>query len=171
MPNDRPNKNSSLMKPDFALEHRAGYDDIQHRPLLVCKRINFSTPDMLNIRDIVIGYFDAIGYWFARNFHAVLQCNRPLKLGSSITNLASRLLPSGIDFSSLTCAYSMDNLDKYCLDSMGLLVGTPTSCYFVPPGTQTTRRNMVFCQRLHINAREQEEQPLPVEARLSQIEA
>ena len=52
----------------------------------------------------------------------------------------------------------MDSLDKYCLDSMGLLTGTSTACYFVLLGTRTTRGNINFHQRPHINAREQEEQ-------------
>ncbi|KAH1107695.1 hypothetical protein J1N35_011463, partial [Gossypium stocksii] len=54
---------------------------------------------------------------------------------------------------------------------MGLLVGTPTASYFAPPSTRTTRGNMVFRQLSHFTTREQEEQPLTMEACLSQIEA
>lgn len=54
---------------------------------------------------------------------------------------------------------------------MCLLVGTPTACYFVPPGTRTACENMVFRQCPHFATREQEEQPLTVEDRLSQIGA
>ncbi|KAH1063404.1 hypothetical protein J1N35_028391 [Gossypium stocksii] len=54
---------------------------------------------------------------------------------------------------------------------MGLLTGTPTAFYFVPPGTRTTRGNMVFHQCPQPTSREQEDQPLTVEARLSRIEA
>ncbi|KAH1108003.1 hypothetical protein J1N35_011771 [Gossypium stocksii] len=65
----------------------------------------------------------------------------------------------------------MESLDKYCLDSMSLLDGTPTTCYFVPLGTRTTRGNMVFHQHPYSITGEQEEQPLTVEVHLSQIEA
>ncbi|KAK5803992.1 hypothetical protein PVK06_031641 [Gossypium arboreum] len=148
-----------------------------HRFLAFSFSVRNDSSSVLTINELFFlwcmhsGYKVNLGYWFARNFHAVLRCNRLLILGSYITNLTSTLFPSEIDFSSLTCAYHMDNLDKYCLDSMSLLVGTPTAYYFVPPGTWAARGNMVFHRRPHFTTREQEEQPPTLEARLSRIEA
>ncbi|KAH1064126.1 hypothetical protein J1N35_029113 [Gossypium stocksii] len=80
------------------------------------------------------------------------------------------------DNSTDTAKYSSppDSPNKYVRprrNSQCLLAGTPTACYFNPLGTRTTRGNMVFCQRPHFTTREQEEQPLTMEARLSRIEA
>ncbi|KAK8492466.1 hypothetical protein V6N11_034877 [Hibiscus sabdariffa] len=41
----------------------------------------------------------------------------------------------------------MDPLDARCLDSMGLLVGTPSAPHLVPPGTTTPRDGRVFLRR------------------------
>jgi len=85
-----------------------------------------------------------LGSWFAIQFQHILRSNRPLILGTYITRLASNLNPSTINFSSLNLAYKTDSLDMYYLDSMGLLAGTPSSFYFVPPGTRTDRSNRVL---------------------------
>ncbi|KAK5785010.1 hypothetical protein PVK06_039551 [Gossypium arboreum] len=44
------------------LEHRTRYDDIRQRPLQVCKQIDSTTLNMLDIQDAVTTYFDAIGW-------------------------------------------------------------------------------------------------------------
>lgn len=85
-----------------------------------------------------------LGYWFAIQFQHVLRSNRPLILGTYITRLASNLNPSAINFSSLNLAYKTDSLNTYCLDSMGLLAGTPSSFYFIPLSTRTDRSHRVF---------------------------
>ncbi|KAK8539514.1 hypothetical protein V6N12_043139 [Hibiscus sabdariffa] len=41
----------------------------------------------------------------------------------------------------------MDPLDARCLDSMGLLAGTPSAPHLVPPGTTTPRDGRVFLRR------------------------
>jgi len=107
-----------------------------------------------------------LGYWFAIQFQHVLRSNWPLILGTYITRLASNLNPSAVNFSSLNLAYKTDSLDTYCLDSMGLLAGTPSSFYFVPPGTRTDRSYIVF-RRRHQHG---PEPPNFVESRLTQIE-
>lgn len=68
----------------------------------------------------------------AQMFHVIIRAHQPLIIGSYITHLALYIFPSGIDFSSFTYAFTMDPLDEYCLDSMGLLSGTPIGFHFSP---------------------------------------
>ncbi|KAK8624145.1 hypothetical protein V6N13_065498 [Hibiscus sabdariffa] len=85
-----------------------------------------------------------LGFWFARAFAQVVRNNRPLILGPYITHLASRLFPLTFNANQFTYAFSMDPLDVRCLDSMGLLVGTPNAPFIVPPGITTPRDERVY---------------------------
>ncbi|KAL4279803.1 hypothetical protein GQ457_03G023480 [Hibiscus cannabinus] len=88
-----------------------------------------------------------LGFWFACAFERVVRTDRPLILGPYITRLASRLFPLTFITNEFTLAFAMDPLDARCLDSMGLLVGTPSAPYLVPPGTTTPRDGRVFLRR------------------------
>ncbi|KAK8980796.1 hypothetical protein V6N11_047927 [Hibiscus sabdariffa] len=66
-----------------------------------------------------------LGFWFARAFERVVRTDRPLILGLYIIHLASRLFPLTFNSNEFTFAFTMDPLDARCLDSMGLLAGTP----------------------------------------------
>ncbi|KAK8514697.1 hypothetical protein V6N12_057594 [Hibiscus sabdariffa] len=88
-----------------------------------------------------------LGFWFARAFERVVRTDRPLILGPYITCLASRLFPLTFNANDFTHAFAMDPLDARCLDSMGLLAGTPSAPHLVPPGTTTPRDGRVFLRR------------------------
>ncbi|KAK9007150.1 hypothetical protein V6N11_050983 [Hibiscus sabdariffa] len=88
-----------------------------------------------------------LGFWFARAFERVVRTDRPLILGPYITRLASRLFPLTFNTNEFTLAFAMDPLDARCLDSMGLLAGTPSAPHLVPPGTTTPRDGRVFLRR------------------------
>ncbi|KAK8690583.1 hypothetical protein V6N13_074115 [Hibiscus sabdariffa] len=88
-----------------------------------------------------------LGFWFARAFEYVVQTDRPLILGPYITRLTSRLFPLTFNTNEFTFAFTMDPLDARCLDSMGLLAGTPSAPHLVPPGTIMPRDGCVFLQR------------------------
>ncbi|KAK9046298.1 hypothetical protein V6N11_052190 [Hibiscus sabdariffa] len=86
-----------------------------------------------------------LGFWFARAFERVVRTNRPF--GPYITRLASRLFPLTFNANEFTFAFTMDPLDARCLDSMGLLAGTPSAPHLVPPRTITPRDGRVFLRR------------------------
>ncbi|KAK8519401.1 hypothetical protein V6N12_025440 [Hibiscus sabdariffa] len=88
-----------------------------------------------------------LGFWFARAFERVVRTDRPLILGPYITRLASRLFPLTFNANEFTFAFTMDALDARCLDSMGLLAGTPSAPHLVPSGTTTPRDGRVFLRR------------------------
>ncbi|KAK8986213.1 hypothetical protein V6N11_082487 [Hibiscus sabdariffa] len=88
-----------------------------------------------------------LGFWFARAFERVVRTDRPLILGPYITRLASRLFPLTFNTNEFTLAFAMDPLDARCLDSMGLLAGTPSAPHLVPPGTTTPRDGRIFLRR------------------------
>ncbi|KAK8575129.1 hypothetical protein V6N12_062805 [Hibiscus sabdariffa] len=89
-----------------------------------------------------------LGFWFARAFERVVRADRPLILGPYITRLVSRLFPLTFNSNDFTFAFTMDPLDARCLDSMGLLVGTPQAPHIVPPGTITPRDARIFLRRV-----------------------
>ncbi|KAK8694265.1 hypothetical protein V6N13_071819 [Hibiscus sabdariffa] len=102
-----------------------------------------------------------LGFWFARAFERVVRTDRPLILGPYITRLASRLFPLTFNTNEFTLAFAMDPLDARCLDSMGLLAGTPSAPHLVPPGTTTPRDGRVFLRRATYPAAPTEAPPSP----------
>ncbi|KAK8593163.1 hypothetical protein V6N12_045248 [Hibiscus sabdariffa] len=88
-----------------------------------------------------------LGFWFARAFERVIRTDRLLILEPYITRLTSRLFPLTFNSNEFTFAFSMDPLDARCLDSMGLLAGTPSPPHIVPPGTIMPRDGRVFLRR------------------------
>ncbi|KAK9005314.1 hypothetical protein V6N11_042754 [Hibiscus sabdariffa] len=90
-----------------------------------------------------------LGFWFARAFERVVRTDRPLILGPYITRLTSRLFPLTFNSNEFTFAFTMDPLDARCLDSMGLLTGTPRVPHIVPLGTITQRDGRVFLRRVN----------------------
>ncbi|KAK8671455.1 hypothetical protein V6N13_038051 [Hibiscus sabdariffa] len=88
-----------------------------------------------------------LGFWFARTFEQVVRNNRPLILSPYITHLASHLFPLTFNANQFTYAFSMDPLDVQCLDSMGLLAGTPDAPFIVPPGITTPLDERVYRRR------------------------
>ncbi|KAK5775536.1 hypothetical protein PVK06_043437 [Gossypium arboreum] len=59
--------------------------------------------------------------------------------------------------------YTADPLDAQCLDSMGLLLGTPSSFRFVPPSICTSPTERVFRRRNHDNAPIQAQPSMTIE--------
>ncbi|KAK8511712.1 hypothetical protein V6N12_000756 [Hibiscus sabdariffa] len=88
-----------------------------------------------------------LGFWFARAFERVVRTDRPLILGPYITRVASRLFPLTFNTNEFTFAFTMNLLDARCLDSMGLLAGTPSAPHLVLLGTTTPRDGNAFLRR------------------------
>ncbi|KAH1114912.1 hypothetical protein J1N35_008290 [Gossypium stocksii] len=99
-----------------------------------------------------------LGYWFALQFEHVIKAKRPLILGSLITQLLFSLHGSNVHISDLHVACQADPLDARCLDSMGLLLGTPSSFRFVPLSVRSTPSERVFRQQ------NQNDAPAPVQS-------
>ncbi|KAK9030140.1 hypothetical protein V6N11_031571 [Hibiscus sabdariffa] len=86
-------------------------------------------------------------FWFARAFEPVVRTDRPLILCPYITRLGSRLFPLTFNSNEFNFAFTMDLSDVRCLDSMGLLVGSPSAPHIVPPGTIMPSDGHVFVWR------------------------
>ncbi|KAH1073259.1 hypothetical protein J1N35_025587 [Gossypium stocksii] len=91
--------------------------------------ISLDTPDVVKFRLLV---------------EHVIKAKRPLILRSLITQLLFSLHGSKAPISDLHVACQANPLDARCLDSMGLLLGTPSSFRFVPPGVRSTPSERVF---------------------------
>ncbi|KAK5834210.1 hypothetical protein PVK06_018084 [Gossypium arboreum] len=81
------------------------------------------------------------------------------------------IVQSNAPISDLHVACQADPLDAHCLDSIGLLLSTPFSFHFVPPGVRSSQAERIFRQQNQHDVPNQERPPMTIEQCLERIEA